>query len=72
MSHARQTALCDKSAAEQFAPWQSSHALDLATEAWRAIDRLAQLSPQELHEQRGVIMALELKINALKEGRHGC
>lgn len=48
-----------------------SHGLDLATEAWRAIDRLAQLSPQELHEQRGVIMALELKLSALREGRHG-
>jgi hypothetical protein len=46
-----------------------SHALDLATDAWRAIDRLAQLSPQELHEQRGVIMALELKLSALREGR---
>lgn len=69
MSHARQIALCDKSDAEQYAPWQSSHGLDLAIDAWRAIDRLAQLSPQELHEQRGVIMALELKLSALREGR---
>ena len=69
MSRIRETALCDKIAAEQFAPWQSSHALDVATEAWRAIDRLAQLSPQERYEQRGVIMALELKLSALREGR---
>jgi hypothetical protein len=69
MTRARQTALCDKSAAEQFAPWQSSRGLDLASDAWRVIDRLAQLSPQELHEQRGTIMALELKLSALREGR---
>lgn len=48
-----------------------SRGLDLATDAWRAIDRLAQLSPQERYEQRGVIMALELKLSALREGRHG-
>lgn len=39
--------------------------LDLAADAWRAIDRLAQLSPQELHEQRGVIMALSHKLDAM-------
>lgn len=69
MSNLRKIALCDKSAAEQFAPWQSSHGLDVATEAWRAIDRFAQLSPQELYEQRGVIMALELKLASLATGK---
>lgn len=48
-----------------------THALSVACDAWAALDRLQRLSPEELHEQRGVILALEHKINAMKGGRCG-
>jgi hypothetical protein len=41
--------------------------LDIACEAWRAVDRLAQMKPAELAEQRGVMLAMRHKLDVMIE-----
>ena len=65
MSGIKQQARVMAAVQADMAPFNNG--LAVATDAWRAVDRLAQLSPAEIYEQRGVVMALQLKLSKLIE-----
>ena len=57
MTRLRTTAACDKSAAEQFAPY-SVEAEARAVDAWKAVERFTRLAPDELRQQMGALIEI--------------
>lgn len=64
MPRQRTIALCDESAAKQFAPW-SQDCEDRAFTAWQAVERL---NPADAAQETAMIDAMIERLEWLKEG----
>ena len=66
MARQRTIALCDESAAKQFAPWSQAYE-NAATDAWRAVMRL---TPEAARQERQAIAEMIERLEWLKESNN--